>query len=144
MNKHLTSLALVALLGLLGTSTTLGQALTDLQGKWTVKKNSDRYGDVTQTLEVKDSAFTFRIQSKAGDTVLYAKGSVKVEKLGPFKCVKFVDIQGGYSESNLEAINDDRTGIYATGWNTLTLALNFDAYRDGEDPSADTYNKAKS
>lgn len=143
MNKHLTSLALATLLGVMGTSAVFGQALTDLQGKWTLKKNSDRYGDVTQTLEVKDNAFTYRIQNKSGDTLLYAKGTVKVEKLGPFKCAKFTDIQGGNSEDSLEAANDDRTALYSTGWNSLTFAMNFDAYRDGEDPSADTYTKAK-
>jgi hypothetical protein len=143
MKKNILTLALVAFLGLLSAPTVLGQALSDLEGKWSLKKNSDRWGDVTQTVEFKSDKFTYRIQSKAGDTLLFAKGSVKVEKLGPFKCIKFTDIQGGYSEDGLEAINDDRVAIYATGWNTLTIALNFDAYRDGEDPVADTFKKEK-
>lgn len=143
MNKHLASLLLVTLLAVSAAPAALGQSISDLQAKWTLKKNSDRWGDVTQTLEVKDDAFTYRVQNKAGDTLLFAKGTVKVEKLGPFKCAKFTDIKGGYSEDAVEAINDDRVAIYATGWNSLTIAMNFDAYRDGEDPSADTYTKVK-
>ena len=143
MNKHITSLLLAAALGLVTTGAALGQNISDLQGKWTLNKKSDRWGDVTQTMEIKDAAFTYRIKNKSGDTLLFAKGTVKVEKLGPFKCAKFSDIQGGYSEDALEAVNDDRVTIYSTGWNSLTVAMNFDAYRDGEDPSADTYSKAK-
>jgi hypothetical protein len=145
MKKHLLALVAVGAFGLLGTQALLGQTATnsELQGKWTLKKNSDRWGDVTQTVEFKEDAFTYRVQSKQGDTLLFAKGKVKVEKLGPFKVMKLTDIEGGYSESNLEATNDDRSLVFIKGWNTLTLALNFDRDRDGEQAEADTYTKAK-
>jgi hypothetical protein len=145
MKKQLITLLAVSAFGLLGTLATLGQtaATSELQGKWTLKKNSDRWGDVTQTLEFKDAGFTYRVQSKSGDTILYAKGKVKLEKLGAFKVAKLTDIQGGYSEDNLEPTNDDRDIIYITGWNSLTLAMNFDHDRMDEKAEADTYTKAK-
>jgi alpha-tubulin suppressor-like RCC1 family protein len=143
MRKQVLSVLLVALVGALSAPNVFGQALSDLQGKWAMKKTSERWGEVTQTVEFKTDKFTFRVQNKAGDTLLYAKGAVKVEKLGPFKVVKLTDIEGGYSESNLSPTNDDRAIVYATGWNTLTLAGNFDQSRDGEEPEADTYKKVK-
>jgi len=39
-----------------------------------------------------------------------------LEKLGAFKVAKLTDIQGGYSEDNLEPTNDDRDIIYITGY----------------------------
>jgi hypothetical protein len=145
MKKHLLALLTVSALGLLGTQTAVGQtaAPSDLEGKWTLKKSSERWGDVTQTVEFKNDGFTYRVQSKQGDTLLFAKGKVKVEKLGSFKLMKLTAIEGGYSETNLEATNDDRDILFMKGWNTLTLALNFDRERDGEQTEADTYTKAK-
>jgi len=128
----------------LSSANLFGQTLTELQGKWTLKKQSDRFGgEIVQTLQVKDDQFTYKVQSKAGETVLYAKGKVKVEKLGAFKLLKATDIQGGYSETDLQAVNDDRTIIYVATANTLTLAMNFDQEREGEKAEADTYTKAK-
>jgi len=121
-----------------------GQTLTELQGKWTLKKQSERLGgEVVQTLALKDDKFTYRVQSKAGETVLYATGKVKVEKLGAFKLMKATDIQGGYSETDLQPLDDDRSIIYVATSTTLTLAMNFDQERDGEKAEADTYTKAK-
>ena len=145
MKKHLFALVAVSAFGLLGTLSALGQtaATSELQGKWTLKKNSDRWGEVTQTVEFKDAGLTYRVQSKQGDTLLFAKGKVKLEKLGSFKVMKLTDIVGGYSEDNLEPTNDDRDLIYLTGWNSLTLALNFDRERSDEKAEIDTYTKAK-
>jgi hypothetical protein len=145
MKKHLLTLLALGALGLLGTLTTFGQAAgaSELQGRWTLKKNSDRWGEVTQTVEFKESGFTYRVQSRQGDTILFAKGKVKLEKLGSFKVMKLTDIEGGYSEDSLEATNDDRDLIYITGWNSLTLAMNFDRDRTDEKAEADTYTRAK-
>jgi len=119
-----------------------GQSLTELQGKWTLKKQSDRLGgEVVQTLQVKDDKFTYKVQSKAGETVLYATGKIKVEKLGAFKLLRATDIQGGYSETDLQAVDDDRAIIYIATTNTLALAMNFDQEREGEKAEADTYTK---
>ena len=145
MKKHLLTLAAITAFGLLGTLSVLGQtaASSEIQGKWTLKKNSDRWGEVTQTVEFKDTSFTYRVQSKQGDTILFAKGKVKLEKLGSFKVMKLTDIAGGYSEDSLEPTNDDRDIIYLTGWNSLTVALNFDRERSDEKAEVDTYSKAK-
>jgi len=145
MKKHLLTLVAVSAFGLLLNPSLLGQtaANSEIQGKWTLKKNSDRWGEVTQTVEFKDATFTYRIQSKQGDTMLFAKGKVKLEKLGSFKVMKLTDIVGGYSEDNLESTNDDRDIIYLTGWNTLTVAMNFDRDRMDEKAEVDTYTKAK-
>jgi hypothetical protein len=142
MKKYLFTTILAGALTLAAGSA-LGQSFSDIQGKWTLQKKTDRFGDATQTVEFKDNAFTYKVTSKEGDTLLYAKGKAKVEKLGPFNVVKLTDIEGGNSESNLQSVDDDRTIIYSTGWNTLTVAVNFDRSRDGEDTTADTYNKAK-
>ena len=145
MKKHLLTLAAITAFGLLGTLSVLGQtaASSEIQGKWTLKKNSDRWGEVTQTVEFKDTSFTYRVQSKQGDTILFAKGKVKLEKLGSFKVMKLTDIAGGYSEDSLEPTNDDRDIIYLTGWNSLTVAMNFDRERSDEKAEVDTYSKAK-
>ncbi len=144
MKTSLLTLLVIGTLGLFGATALRAQAMSDLQGKWTLKKTSDRFGgEVTQTVTFKDDSFTYNVKSKTGETLLHAKGKVKLEKLGPFKVMKLVDIEGGYSESSLEATNDDRMIIYTTGYNTLTVALNFDQSRDGEAAEADTYTKAK-
>ena len=121
----------------------VGQTLADVQGQWSLKRNTDRWGEVTQQLEIKDQTFNYRIQSKSGDTLLRARGKVKVERLGTFKTIHFTDIEGGYGDESLQSVNDDRIAIYVTGWNTLTIALNFDQYRDDDEARAETYTKAK-
>ena len=143
MKTAFRSILLLAVLGLALPCATFGQSFSDLKGKWTLKKKSNRWGEVTQTVVFKDNQFTYKVASKDGDTLLYAKGKVKVEKLGAFKVMKLTDIEGGNSESSLEAINDDREMIYSTGWNTITVAVNFDRTRDNEETEADTYNKVK-
>lgn len=119
------------------------QSFADIKGKWTLKKKSDRYGgDVTQTLEFKDDKFTFKVASKTGETVLAATGNVKIEKIGRFNVMKLTEIKGGYSESELEPTNDDRHIIFAKGWKSLKIALNFDQERDGEEIEIDSYTQA--
>jgi hypothetical protein len=142
-NSLLTLLAAAALGSLSLTTPVLGQSFSEIQGKWTLKKNSSNWGEVTQHLELKDERFTYKVVSRSGETLLAAKGSVKVERLGPFKVMRLTDIQGGYSENALEPVYDDRAIVYTTGWNSLTVALNFDRARDGEDPEADTYRKVR-
>lgn len=134
---------IVAALALGGLTSLSAQALSDLHGKWTLKKKSDAWGDVTQTVEFKGDQFTYRVQDKDGRPVLSAQGKVKVERLGPFKVMRLSDIQGGYSEGQLEPTNDDRAIIYSLGWNTLNVALNFDQERDGERVEADSYTKVR-
>lgn len=53
------------------------------------------------------------------------------------------DLEGGYSESQWDTVNDDRDIIYVRGYDTLTVALNSGRARGGEEACADTYTKAK-
>lgn len=141
---NLRKLALITLVTVtLAGANLLAQSLSEIQGKWTSKKNTERNGDVVQFLTVKDGTFSYKMQSKTGETLLRAKGTVKVEKLGPFNVLKLSDIEGAYGEDTLQATNDDRAIIYMKGWNTLTLALNFDSVREGEKTESDTYTQVK-
>jgi hypothetical protein len=143
MKKYLCVSALLGLLALAATTNAFGQSFADLQGKWTMKKASSRFGDATQTVEFKDQKFTYKVVSKEGDTILFAKGKAKVEKLGPFNVVKLTDIQGGGTEADVLPIDDDRTIAYMTGAGTLTVALNFDRKRDNDEPECSTFTKVK-
>jgi hypothetical protein len=125
MKKYLLATVLTGALALAAGSA-LGQSFADIQGKWILNKKSDRFGEATFTLEFKDNAFTYKVADKDGGTLLYAKGKAAVEKLSPFNVIKLTEIKGGASESELQSADDDRTIIYMIGWNTMTLAVNFD------------------
>jgi hypothetical protein len=141
MKKYLLTTVIAGVLAMAATTTSLGQSLSDLQGKWELKKKTARFGDATQTIEIKDQKFTYKVVSKDGETLLFAKGKVKVEKLGPFNVVKLTDIEGGRSETDLQAVDDERTIVYATGENSLSFAMNFDRSREGEETECNTYTK---
>jgi len=141
MKKYLLMTVLAAILALTATTNSLGQSLSDLQGKWEMKKKTSRFGEATQTIEIKDQKFTYKVVSKDGDTLLFAKGKIKAEKLGPFNVVKLTDIEGGRAETDLQAIDDERTIVYTTGENSLNFAMNFDRSREGEDAECNTYTK---
>lgn len=72
--------------------------------------------------------------------MIYATGEAKTEKAGDLRILKLTDIKAGESENNIADIYDDRTIVYRTGYRTLTLATNFESYRD-EEPSLDVYKK---
>ena len=130
-------------LGMAAASQALGQSFGDIQGKWTLKKATGRFSDATQTIVFKDSKFTYLVVSKAGDTLQFAKGRALVDKLGPFSIIKLTEIAGGDSADTLNPTGDDRTLIYMKGYDTLIVAANFDASRDGEETGADTWTKVK-
>ena len=119
-----------------------GADIDRMQGKWIVKKKNDQGVEYNQQIEIKDSSFVFTVMGLDGSVLMYAKGDVVTEKAGNLKVVKFAKIQAGSSASNLEPIYDDRTGIYRLGYNTFTVAMNFDGYRD-EDPNIEVYKKLK-
>jgi len=143
MKKFLFVTLLATVLAMVTATSAVAQSFSDVQGKWIVKKKSGRFGEATQTIEFKDAKFTYKVVSKDGETLLYAKGKAKVEKLGPFNVIKLTEIEGGRSESELQAVDDDRTVIYMLADDTVTIALNFDRSREGEDTECDTYTKAK-
>lgn len=111
-----------------------------LQGTWTIKKKNAEGVEYKQEIEFKDSTFTFKVLSLEDKVVLYAKGKVSTDKAGNLKIIKFSDIYGGASAENLEPVYDDRAGVYRMGYNSFTIAMNFDGYRD-EDPTVDVYKK---
>jgi len=133
------TVAALSILLFLGSSVFAGD-LEDLAGKWSVKKTNDQGQAFTQTLEVKKDKFTFKIVGADNKLVLYAIGDVKVEKLGPFKSIKFTNIQAGPSADNLDNVTDDRVCIYTLSESGLNLASNFDKERDNG-PSLDAYSK---
>ena len=143
MKKYLFVTLLASVLALAATTNALGQSFSDLQGKWTLKNKSARFGEATQTIEFKDQKFTYKVVSKDGGTLLFAKGNVKVDKLGPFSVLKLTDIEGGGSEADAKSVDDDRIIPYVTGEGTLTVALNFDRRREGEETESNTYTKVK-
>lgn len=120
--------------------TALADDLAKLEGKWSVSKTRDGES-YTQSLEIKKDAFKFKI-SRGTDVAIYAEGKLKLEKSGPFNVVKFTDIKGGTSESDVSPIDDDHVSIYVLGENTWTVAANFDKERDEQKPSLDAYVKA--
>lgn len=107
-----------------------------------MKRKTDD-GEVTQVLEFKKDAFTFRMLSKEGSLLFFAKGKIKAEKLGAFKAVTLSDIQWGGSESDLQSADDNRSYVYTIRYGELILASNFDKERDNEEPKSETYTKSK-
>ena len=136
MKRLITVTAVTTLFAL----TALSDDLAKLEGKWSVSKTRDGES-YTQSLEIKKDAFKFKI-SRGADVAIYAEGKLKLEKSGPFNVVKFTDIKGGTSESDVSPIDDDHVSIYVLGENTWTVAANFDKERDEQKPSLDAYVKA--
>jgi hypothetical protein len=112
-----------------------------LQGKWSSTKTNEYNQVYTQTLEINKDKFTYKRASDGGGVSLCAEGTVKLEKLGPFAVVRFTNIRGGYSETDLSEINEDYVAVYQLGYNTWIVAMNFDKERD-EQGSADVYRRA--
>jgi len=131
----LTALSLCAAFG---TSAFAGD-LEDLAGKWSVNKTNENGQPYTQALEFKKDKFTFKIAG-GGKVYLYAQGDVKVDKLGPFKSIKFFNIKAGQSTDDLQPVEDERTVIYRLQDNKFTVANNFDRERD-QGPAAEVYVK---
>jgi hypothetical protein len=122
------------LLTLTALFTFTGQAadLDRLAGKWAVEKTNDDGQKFKQVLELKDAKFNFWMKTLEGDTFIYATGKASAEKVGDLRILKLTDIKAGESEDNIADIYDDRTIVYRMGYRTLTLATNFESYRDEE------------
>ena len=114
--------------------------LAMLQGKWTVKKTGDR-GAFTQQIEFKDKKFIFKILNDDGVTFV-ATGEVELKKQGTFNTARFFGLKAGRSDTELEAIDEERNSVYLLDGGQFYLASNFDKARDREKPSVDAYSKA--
>lgn len=116
--------------------------LARLEGKWTCKRKRSNGDEVTQLVEFKGSKFTYQVKSADGEVRIYAAGEVKTEKLGPFSVIKFFNIKGGESSSDLQPVDDDRVQVYVLDFDKLRLASGFDKERDGDEPRVDVYTKS--
>ena len=140
MKKILASILVVSVFTVISTLTASADDLESLSGKWSLKKTVDGQA-ITQAVEIKKDKFTFEIKNSDGKTVLYAEGSIKLEKLGAFKSIKFFNMKAGESAAQAESVDEERQSIYQLGDGTWTMASNFDAARDDK-PSVDVYTKA--
>ena len=116
--------------------------LENMTGKWTCVRTNESGTVCTQSLEINKGRFTFRITDSDKNTMLYAKGDVKVGKCGDFNCATFENIQGGRSESDLNDVDDDRHCVYVLDNDTLTIGLNFDKDRE-KGPRIEIYTRSQ-
>src|SRR5690349_12895745 len=127
MKPSMLRYATALILGLFQFSyTALADDRETLQGKWETKKVNESGISFKQTLEVKKDKFIFQISDLEDHVALYAEGAIKLEKLGPFSSVKFFDIRGGQSASNLDEVDDEFTAVYMLDSEQWTLGANFD------------------
>ena len=116
-------------------------SLDSLQGKWVAKKTSPEGQAYTQTIEIKKNKLTFQIANGDGEVRIFAKGIVKVEKVGAFNVMAVSDIQSGKSAEDTNAVDDDRSSPYLIEDETLTLASNLDKSRENQKASLDVYTR---
>ena len=138
--KHSSRLLLVAAALLTCTSLALADDLEKLAGKWSVDKTTDDGRKYSQVIEINKNKLKFRMLDESKEVRLYAEGTIKLEKLGPFSVMKVTEIKGGQSETDLQPVDDDRINIYQLGYDTWTMATNFDKERD-QKPGVEVYKK---
>ncbi|HZV34126.1 MAG TPA: hypothetical protein VFB72_06070 [Verrucomicrobiae bacterium] len=114
--------------------------LEKMAGKWTCVRTNEGGIVCTQRLEISKDQFTFRVTDPDKNTMLYAKGDVKVSKCGDFNCATFENMQAGRSEGDLNDVDDDRHCVYMLDGDTLTIGLNFDKDRE-KGPRIEVYTR---
>src|SRR4051812_47594117 len=122
-------------------ATVWGDDLAALQGKWSVKKTGDR-GAFTQQIEFKEKKFVFKILNSEDALIFVATGEVELKKQGAFNTARFFGIKAGRSDTELEAVDEERNSVYLLDGGQFYLASNFDKPREREKPSVDAYSKA--
>jgi len=141
MKRLLLSFAAASVLCTLSSLPVAADDLDALAGKWVAERKDDQGRVFKQVIEINKNKFKFQLSRDGDERGLYAEGDVKAETLGTFKTLKFYNIQGGRSASDLQPVDDDRTVIYMLGYNELTTAVNFDKERQ-EPPMVTRYTKA--
>jgi hypothetical protein len=132
-----------AIIGLLfGPAKLLAADADLLAGKWMTKKTNEQGQTYNQTIEIKKDKFVFQILGADGQSALYAEGSFKVEKMGPFNVARFSNIRGGTSSTDLQDVDDEHIVPYMLDGDTWLVASNFDKDRD-QKPSLDKYQRVK-
>ena len=109
--------------------------LEALAGKWSVKKVNDQGQAYTQTIALKKNKLIFQIMGGDNNVVLYAEGDLKLERLGPFNAVHFLNIRAGRSPSDLRDVADEFVSIYRLEGDSWTVVSNFDKDRERRKPS---------
>jgi hypothetical protein len=128
---------------LLFASTAPADDAAALAGKWSFKKVNDEGQKYTQTVEIKpDGKFTFQIIGEDDQVAFVAQGDFKLDKLEPFKSVRFFRIKGGAPGSDLNDVDDEFQSVYTLSEDTWTLASNFDKDRQ-QKPALDAYQRVK-
>lgn len=140
MKRLLLSFALITAFSAAGSLP--AEDLTQLAGKWSVKKLNEQGQPYTQTIEVKQNKFVFQIIGGDDQVVVHAEGELKLEALGPFKSARFLHIRAGGSAANLDDVDDEYASVYALDDDTWTMASNFDKQRERK-PSLDVYRRVK-
>jgi hypothetical protein len=143
MNIRLNNLACLTLVALFCASISgFADDLEKLAGSWSTKKTNDQGQAFTQVLEIKKDKLVFKILGGGEQLFLYAEGTVKLEKFGPFNGIRVTNVKGGISESDLQPVEEDFVSIYHLDSDTLRMAANFDKERD-QKPSLDVYQRVK-
>ena len=140
MERFLT-LTLIALTMIPAVPTRAGD-LEDLAGKWSVKKTNNQGQPYNQSIEVTKDKFVFQLLGDDGTVMLYAEGDLKLEKLGPFKSVKFTNIKAGLSATDTQSTDAEYQSVYMITDDGWTVASNFDKERE-QKPALDVYKKVK-
>jgi hypothetical protein len=117
--------------------------LERLAGTWSVEKTNEEGQKYKQVLKIDGDAFTFRVVGGDGSPSLYAEGKMELKKAGPFSMVRFHEIRAGGSQSDLQPADEDYSAIYRLEYDTWSLAVNFDRYRDDQQPSVDVYKRVR-
>lgn len=143
MKRLFKNLSAVSAIAIISTATAFSDEADALSGKWSFKAANDQGQTSTRILEIKKNKFTFSVLGSDDAVALYAEGDIKLEKIGPFNGIKFVNIKAGSSPSEIQQVDEERASIYQLGEGTLTMASNFDAER-GQKPSVDIFKKVAS
>jgi hypothetical protein len=112
-----------------------------LIGKWSAKKVNDQGQAITQTLTIKKGKAVFQMLGADNQTVLYAEGDFKLDKIGPFNAAHFVNVRGGISADSLQEVDDEYISVYRLDGDTLMMATSFDKEREQMQPSVDAYKR---
>jgi hypothetical protein len=115
--------------------------LENLQGTWSGKRTTENGAELTQTIEVAGDKLTYTLANADNEVRLFAKGTIKADKLGPFLVMKLTDLQAGRSATDTQAVEDERTTVYRLAEDTLILASNFDKERENQKPTVESYKR---
>ncbi len=141
MHKSILKLiAVVCLAGLINLTPAHADDLTDLAGKWSLKRKTADGQNVTQQLTFKEGKFTFRMMSEGGSTLLYAEGNVKITTTSGIKVMALSDLKAGQSDTDLSPVDEQYSAPIRVSGNTCYMAAGLDKERE-EGPRMDVYKK---